>query len=99
MGLFDAKCTQCGEKVPFLSIDMVTGACRKCQANGARATSLGCGTLILIALIVLIFSNAGSGNLGSEVKGLSSEVGELKKAIEAQTAQIKMLQEKIEKVK
>jgi Sec-independent protein translocase protein TatA len=62
-----------------------------------QQVSLGCGTLILIALIVLIFSGRGTGDLEREVHGLRSEVGELKKAVEAQTGEIKLLQQKLEK--
>jgi hypothetical protein len=62
-----------------------------------QQVSLGCGTLILIALIVLIFSGRGTGDLEREVHGLRSEVGELKKSIEAQTSEIKQLQQKPDK--
>jgi hypothetical protein len=64
-----------------------------------QEVSLGCGTLILIALIVLIFGRGGTGNLEQEVRGLRSEVRELKRAVEAQTGQIKALQDKLEKAK
>jgi Sec-independent protein translocase protein TatA len=63
----------------------------------SQQVSLGCGTLILIALIVLIFSGRGTGDLEREVQGLRSEVGELKKSVEAQTAEIKALQQKLDK--
>jgi hypothetical protein len=59
--------------------------------------TLGCGTLILIALIVLFFSRPGLGDLERDVHALRSEVGELKKTIETQTSQIRLLQDKIEK--
>jgi len=41
---------------------------------------------------VLIFSGHGTGDLEREVHKLRSEVGELKKAIQGQTAEIKSLQ-------
>jgi Sec-independent protein translocase protein TatA len=63
----------------------------------SQQVTLGCGTLVLIALIVLIFSGGGTGDLKQEVRGLRSEVGELKKAVEAQTGEIKLLQQKLEK--
>jgi cell division protein FtsL len=63
--------------------------------NRTQQVSLGCGTLILIALIVLIFSGRGSSDLEREVQGLRSEVVELKKSIEAQTSEIKELQRKL----
>jgi Sec-independent protein translocase protein TatA len=63
--------------------------------NRTQQVSLGCGTLILIALIVLIFSGRGSSDLEREVQGLRSEVVELRKSIEAQTSEIKELQRKL----
>jgi Sec-independent protein translocase protein TatA len=59
--------------------------------------SLGCGTLILIALIVLIFSRHGLAGLRTDVQDLCSEIGELKKAVASQTDQIKSLQERLDK--
>jgi hypothetical protein len=73
-----------------------SAAARLAQGQGV---SLGCGTLILIALIVLFFSRAGTGDLEREVRALRSEIGELKKAVEAQTGQIKALQERLDKAK
>jgi len=64
-----------------------------------QQATLGCGSLILIALIVMFFSRPGLGDLEREVKGLRSDVGELKKSIEVQTEQIKVLQGKVEKAK
>jgi hypothetical protein len=64
-----------------------------------QEVSLGCGTLILIALIVLIFGRGGTADLEREVRGLRSEVGELTKAVEAQTGQIKALQNRLDKLK
>jgi hypothetical protein len=65
--------------------------------NRTQQASLGCGTPILIALIVLAFSGRGNGDLEREVHGLRSEVGELKKSVEAQTAEIKSLQQKLDR--
>jgi len=67
------------------------------MAENARTqqVSLGCGTLILIALIVLIFSGRGTGDLEREVRALRSDVAELKKTIEAQTGMIKSLQQQV----
>jgi hypothetical protein len=58
-----------------------------------QQVNLGCGTLILIALIVIIFGGRGTG----EVEGLKSEIGELRKAVDAQTVAIKQLQQKLDK--
>jgi hypothetical protein len=65
--------------------------------NRSQQVSLGCGTLILIALIVLIFSGRGVRDLEREVRGLRAEVAELKESVEEQTDQIKRLQEKVDK--
>jgi Sec-independent protein translocase protein TatA len=62
-----------------------------------QQVSLGCGTLILIALIVLIFSGRGTGDLEREVRELRSQVSELKNSVEAQTSEIKVLQQKLDK--
>jgi hypothetical protein len=59
--------------------------------------SLGCGTLILIALIVLIFSGRGTGDLEQEVRRLRSEVSDLKRSIDDQSIQLKLLVEKVDK--
>jgi Sec-independent protein translocase protein TatA len=61
----------------------------------AQQVSLGCGTLILIALIVLIFSGRGAGDLEREVRGLRSEVGDLRKAVEAHSAEIRQLRDRL----
>ena len=55
--------------------------------------TLGCGTFILIALIVMIFGGPGTSNLEKEVQSLRSEVIELKKAVQTQTNEIKRLNE------
>jgi hypothetical protein len=64
-----------------------------------QQATLGCGTFILIALIVAIFSHPGVSNLEREVHGLRSEVGELRKSIDAQSTEIRALRERIEKGK
>ena len=86
-----AKCSHCGQEVSLWSRDLFTGACPKCVAGGVRPASLGCGTLILIALIVLIFSRTGIGQLETEVSRLQMSVEELKKASEVQTTAIRDL--------
>lgn len=62
-----------------------------------REVSLGCGTLILIALIVLIFGRSGTKDLEREVQALRMEIGNLRKAVETQTSRIGELQEKLDK--
>ena len=53
--------------------------------------SLGCGTLILIALIVLLFSNPGISDLEDEVNELRSEIRELNTNIERLESKIDVL--------
>jgi hypothetical protein len=71
------------------------GESNMAEGNRNEQVSLGCGTLILIALIVIFFSGRGVDDLEREVHGLRAEVAELKQSIEAQTNQIKQLQEKV----
>jgi hypothetical protein len=56
-----------------------------------QAVSLGCGTLILIALIVLFFSGRGHDEMTRELHDLRTEVSELRVAVEAQTALLNAL--------
>jgi hypothetical protein len=58
--------------------------------------SLGCGTLIIIALIVVFFSNAGSQKTEAEFTRLRNQVEELKRSVDAQTDQIRGLKELIQ---
>lgn len=71
------------------------------QASLAKGqgVSLGFGTLILIALIVILFSGRGAGDLKRDVRALRSEVAELKKSVDAQSAEIKVLQRKIDEAR
>jgi hypothetical protein len=62
-----------------------------------QQVTLGCGTLLLIALIVAMFSHPGVSDLQREVHGLRSDVGELKKTVDGQSAEIRALREKLEK--
>ena len=63
--------------------------------NRSQQVSLGCGTLILIALIVMLSSNRGTGDVEREVRRLRSEVQSLRTAVETQTTEIKLLREKL----
>ncbi len=69
------------------------------QPTDNRA-SLGCGTLILIALIVLIFGNANRGDdkkLTQQIRDLQSEIKELKAEIKTQSATLTEIQLSLEK--
>jgi hypothetical protein len=65
------------------------------EVNRTQHATLGCGTLILIALIVLFFSRPGISDLEQNVHSLRSEVSDLKKAVETQTNEIKRLEDKL----
>jgi outer membrane murein-binding lipoprotein Lpp len=64
-----------------------------------QGVSLGCGTLILIALIVMMFSGREDRGLRRDVQALRAEVAELKKSVDAQSAEIKALEQKIDDAK
>ena len=65
---------------------------------GGQEVSLGCGTLILIALIVMFFSNRGDDNdlLEREVRELKTEVKALKSSVDSQTNLIKEIKQKLD---
>jgi cell division protein FtsB len=63
------------------------------DANRSQQVTLGCGTLILIALIVLFFSGRGGDDVKHEVQNLDSSVKQLKTAIDSQSDQIKALRQ------
>ena len=58
--------------------------------DNRQTVSLGCGTLILIALIVMIFSNR-RGELEREVRGLRWDVDEL-------TSEVRALRESLQAI-
>jgi hypothetical protein len=92
-------CSQCGKEVSFWGRDILTRACPRCRAVGARPGTLGCGTLLLVGLIVAIFSRPGLDELQSRVSELRSEIQELKKASEAQTGEIRELRKAIDELR
>ncbi len=63
-----------------------------------QQATLGCGTLILIALIVLFFSRPGISDLEGDMRALRFEVADLTKVMASQTNQLKALQEKIDQL-
>jgi len=69
------------------------------DANRSQQVSLGCGTLILIALIVLIFSGRGGDEVKREIQSLDSTVQQMKSAIDMQSDQIKALRQTLEDMK
>ncbi len=67
------------------------------EAN--HKVSLGCGTLILIALIVLIFGNMGEDNVSGKINRLDAKIKSLESVINDQTAQIELLQTSIDSLR
>jgi Sec-independent protein translocase protein TatA len=78
-----------------MSEDASSGKPPKVRLAQGQEVSLGCGTLVLIALIVLIFSGRGAGDLEREVRHLRSELSDLKKAVESQSAEIRRLSDRL----
>ena len=66
------------------------------RQNGVTPVKLGCGTLILIAIIVAMFSQAGVEELESDVQRLRGTVEELQETIELQTSEIRDLGQRID---
>lgn len=65
----------------------------KVRLAKGQEVSLGCGTLVLIALIVLIFSNRGGRQ--DELRALEREIDALRKSVDAQTAEIRRLRDRL----
>jgi Sec-independent protein translocase protein TatA len=90
------KCPQCGKDVSFFERDLITGTCPACRGIGARPATLGCGTLLLIGLVVWLVVGSKVNRVRDEVTELRSEVAELKRAVEQETAELRALREAIE---
>jgi hypothetical protein len=72
--------------------------------NQNDKVGLGCGTLILIMLIVMIFGNMGSQNLEPQIHSLQKSaqdiehiIGNLERKIDQQTKKIESLRREIQK--
>ena len=75
-------CRQCGQPTSMWVKDVFTGLCPRCHA-GVTPAKLGCGTLIIIAIIVAVFTQTGKEDLESELSSLHSLVQELKQAVDS----------------
>jgi chaperonin cofactor prefoldin len=58
---------------------------------GARPATLGCGTLILIGIVVAIFTHSGLNKLEQRVTRLEHAVDSLQTLIVQQTSEIRQL--------
>ncbi len=66
------------------------------ERGGSQGVSLGCGTLVLIALIVLIFSGGGKmQDVETKVDNLNTEIENLRTVVEQQTQEIKLLRDEV----
>ncbi len=72
------NCPHCGKA------DDVTGSREVSwyQYDPGRGVSLGCGTLILIAIIVAIFSNSGTGVKAGAIRELQMKIQTLENKID-----------------
>ncbi|MEM1083615.1 MAG: hypothetical protein AAGI48_05795 [Verrucomicrobiota bacterium] len=63
------------------------------QPDNSTKASLGCGSLILIAIIVLIFSRSGdTEKLEQELRDARSEIKELKAEVAEQSATLSRIE-------
>ena len=92
-----AQCTQCGTEVSAFEKDIFTGACASCRKIGARPATLGFGTLFLIALIVAMAMSSSMSGVTRSVGELGREVSELKKVVDQQTTEIRILRAALER--
>jgi len=67
--------------------------------NRTPEATLGCGSLILIALIVLIFGKSNTHDLERELHDLRADVKDLREAVHTQSALIQGLHADLEKAK
>jgi hypothetical protein len=76
------------------------------NSGNAQKVQLGCGTLILIALIVLFFSSSGNrypglesdiNKLRNDISSLQTDVAQLRQAIQSQSNQLTAIQNKLDK--
>ncbi len=61
-----------------------------------RNTTFGCGTIILIIIIVLIFGNTGSQQVEREIKMLDAKIDKLGSMVKKQSETIEELNKKID---
>ncbi len=63
-----------------------------------QKATLGCGTLILIALIVIIFGNLGGRESADQIRSLRSDIQKLEQTVTAQNRQIESLEQRMTSV-
>ena len=87
-------CSKCGQPTTIGQYDLFTRQCPECRGVGIRATpvNLGCGTFIVIALIVSVVTRSSSDDVEDELRDLKSEVQQLRAEVESQTKILRQLQ-------
>lgn len=91
-------CSNCGRDVSPFERDMFTGACRACQRLGARPASLGCGTILLIAIAVWFLMRAAFNDVEHRQTRLQQSVDSLRAEMAQQTTEIRQLRQATEGV-
>ena len=79
-----AACPHCGRELGVFA------------RTGMTPTRLGCGTLIIIAIIVAVFSQAGQDDVTRDVSRLRGTIATLEDSVGSQSAEIRNLGEKID---
>lgn len=88
-----ARCTRCGRDASWLEVDLATGACGDCRKEGAQRATLGCGTLILIGLVVAFFTSSQFDDIEDQLRSVRTELDTLRRELRQQTSEIQRLQE------
>lgn len=60
-----------------------------------QTVQLGCGTFIVIGLIVLIFTRSSTDDIVRDLGDVRSEITELRKLVEAQSAQLEEIHNRL----
>jgi septal ring factor EnvC (AmiA/AmiB activator) len=71
------------------------------MTNPDNKASLGCGTLILIALIVMIFGNSNGGDnkkISDQLNSLQTEIGQLRSSVEKQSDTLKKIEKSLSEI-
>lgn len=66
--------------------------------NNTKA-SLGCGSLILIAIIVLIFSNGKNEEMENQLRGAQTSIKNLESEIETQSDTLSRIEDELKKLR
>lgn len=93
------KCPQCGRDVSFLERDLFTGVCANCRRVGARPATLGCGTLIIIAIIVAMFSQSGADDIEQRLRIMEQSIERLSQQMTQQSSDIRALRAEIDSLR